>query len=374
MISKKRPYLVIPKLIEQPTWGGDYILQMKKWTDIPALQGKKIGQSYELFGRSKLLLDITDTDFNRFLPEFGMTDGNSTGEFHLIEGKDYITLRHLVHDMPLLVKLNQASGNSFQLHIKPGAQHSRWKPKPESWYYLEDGFLSFGIKKGINIDEYKKTCHAINDKMKELSLKIIAGEMGIEEAKKISTAYIKELNPWQYVNRYDAKKYSLVDLSMGGLHHSWEEDKERFPRGNVVYEVQQDVMDPVCTIRSFDQGKFKSDGAIREIHIDDYFAALDTDESHNDFANATKTRVGNRLLTTPYYCMDIIEVDGETSATTGKSFVHLFVRDGAVEVTCDGGSVRVGTGHSCFLPQEAGFFKIKSMGKQAVVLKTYIEK
>lgn len=373
MISNKRPYLIVPKLIEQPTWGGDYILKMKRWNDIAELKDKKIGQSFELFGRSKLLLDITDTDYNRFLPEFGSADGlGESSEFHLVEGKDFITLSHLVKNMPLLIKMNQAFGNSFQLHIKPGTTHPHWKPKPESWYYFEPGYVTFGIKKGIDIEEYKRVCHEINNKMAELSNQIKAGEKSLEDAKKESAEFIAARDPHQYVNMHETQKDSIVDLSGGAIHHSWEEDRARCPQGNIVYEVQLDVMDPLCTIRSFDQGKFKADGSIRRIHIDDYFEYIDTDPEHNDIANGTRVRQGDSILKTPFYIMDIVETDHEVSGTTGKSFVHLFVREGMVEVSCDGGMVRVGTGHSCFLPAEVGFYKIKSMGGKVVVLKTFI--
>ncbi len=373
MISSKRPYLIVPKLIEQPTWGGDYILKLKNWNELAELKEKKIGQSYELFGRSKLLVDITDTDFNRFLPEFGTADGlGETSEFHLVEGKDYITLAHLERNMPLLIKINQAYGNSFQLHIKPGTAHPHWKPKPESWFYFEPGLVTFGLKKGINIEDYKRVCHEINDMMSRLSNQIKAGEKSFEDARKESAEFIAACDPHQYVNLHETQKDSIIDLSMGAIHHSWEEDRTRYPQGNVVYEVQQDVMDPLCTIRSFDQGKFKSDGSIRKIHIDDYFQYIDADPAHNDIANGARAREGNSILKTPYYSMDIIETDSQSSQTTGNSFAHLFVKEGSVEVNTDHGMVRVGTGHSCFLPHEAGFYKIKSMQGKAVVLKTYI--
>lgn len=374
MISQKRPYLIVPFLIEQPTWGGDYILGLKGWSAHENLQNKKIGQSYELFGRSKLLLTITDTDFNRFLPEFGSADGMGTAnqDSHLVEGKDYVVISQLVKYMPLLVKMNQAYGNSFQLHIKPGVTHPHWKPKPESWYYFEPGLVTFGIKNGIEIDEYKRMCHAVNNMMTQLSHQVVAQELSLVDAQKQAQEFIQSHDPHRFVNLHETQKDSIIDLSGGAVHHSWEENREKFPRGNILYEVQLDVMDPLCTIRSFDQGKIKSDGGIRKIHIDDYFEFIDTDPSHNDIRNATFTRQGDRLLQTPYYNMDVVEVAGETSGTTGNSFVHLFVKEGIAEVSTNEGQVRVGTGHSCFIPQPAGFYKMKSFGQSATLLKTYL--
>ncbi len=373
MYSLKRPFLVIPRLIEQPTWGGDYILEMKGWSELPQLKGKKIGQSYELFGRSKLLLNVNDTDFNRFLPEISSADGNlmQDQDFHLLEGKDYITVGHIAKHMPLLLKMNQAYGNSFQLHIKPGVSHSHWKPKPESWYYFEPGLVSFGIKEGVDLNEYKNICHLVNNEMMRLSNLVKSGEMPIEQAKNQAHIFIANNNPKQFVNIHETQKDSIIDLSAGAVHHSWEEDRQQFPSGNILYEIQLDVMDPICTIRSFDQGKMKEDGSIRKIHIDDYFRFIDSDPLANDIKNATRLPDGNSLLKTPYYFMDRLEISHDFGDHTGNNFVHLFVRQGAIEVDGPEGNVRVGQGHSCFIPKECGFYKIKPQTGKATILKSY---
>lgn len=390
-VSYGRPYLVIPKLIQQPTWGGDYLVKLKNWSQKNILQDKKIGQSYELFGDSKLALYTKDSRDKHFIPEIGFPDKSDILNelFPLEEKKDYITLSEWVkeeginllgknvvdtyHKMPLLIKLTHAAGNSFQLHVKPSQKHPHWKPKPESWYYFEDGLVTYGVKKGVDMTQYKKTCVEIDNFMKNISSQIQKGEVTIEEGNKKAQAFIKEKNPWQFVNKYVANKYDLIDLSMGGVHHSWEEDKENFPQGNILFEIQQDVMDPIATIRSFDQGKIKSDGTIRSLNIDNYFEIIDTDPQHNDIENIKQKRQGDRLLTTPYYCLDIIEVKDKVEETIKDSFVHLHVRDGEVEVVTDEGSVNVSKGHSCFVPYGAGRYTIMSKSEGSVVLKTFIE-
>ena len=55
---KIQPYIVVPTLIEQPTWGGEYIGNLKGLAQ-ENLGGKKIGQSYELFRDSNLSLKKT---------------------------------------------------------------------------------------------------------------------------------------------------------------------------------------------------------------------------------------------------------------------------------------------------------------------------
>jgi mannose-6-phosphate isomerase class I len=105
-----------------------------------------------------------------------------------------------------------------------------------------------------------------------------------------------------------------------------------FSHGVINYEIQQNVMDPASTIRSFDKGKIKDDGSIRKIHIEDYFKYLDTDPIHNNLQKMTPKKQGNRLLTTEFYCLDILEVNDEIIDLTRDSFVDLFVREGKVLV------------------------------------------
>lgn len=389
-MDSKRPYLIITKLIEQPTWGGTYICQLKQWQSVDFLNGKKIGQSYELFGGSKLAVGITDTNSPDFVPEMGFADKNDTipDHFHLQPGSGYITMADMVrdhgvqfigkkvmeahHGMPLLIKLNQASGNSFQLHLRPHQTHPRWKPKAESWYYLQDGRLTFGVKAGADIQAYKRACHKINTYMKDLSTKIKAGSISLTAARAEAIAFVTAENPWQYVNVHDAKRNTVIDLSHGGIHHSWEENVLPGSPGNVIYEVQQDVMDPECTIRSFDQGKIKDSGDIREIHIDDYFDALDTDPEHNDITKATFIQNGNQLLRTPIYNMDLLTITGTASDSCNDSFSHIFVESGAVEVSTIGGTVTAGTGHSVFVPHECGEYGITAISSPAKVIKTFM--
>lgn len=371
MAIDKRPYLIIPKLIEQPTWGGNYILCTKGWDSQPSLQGRKIGQSYELFGRSKLALYTNDSTHPAFVPEFGFADKPDTTVQNnsLREGKDYLFLDSLIKQ-PLLIKFTQAAGNSFQLHIKPSVHNVHWRPKPESWYFFEDGYLTLGIKKNADMGAYRKTCEEIDLYMKGLSQRVRSGDVSVGSAREEARSFIQKKDPWQFVNTYEVEQDTLIDLSMGGTHHSWEEDKEKYPLGNVLYEVQLDVMDPVSTIRSFDQGKIKDDGSIRPLNISDYFRYIDTDPTHNNLSAFKKKPQSNCLLKTPFYSLDRIDVKGMQMDSAEKSFLHFFMKKGAAKIRCSGGEVYITEGHSCFIPPHAGQVEIKA--RQAVILKTYI--
>ena len=354
MLKNKKPYLIIPKLIEQPTWGGDYIVRMKGWSKVKDFDGVRIGQSYELFSGSKLLSKITSTDDPKFIGELGSPDDskvlNNPG---YKEGEDFVNIREVtsLDDRVLLIKLNQSNGNSFQLHIKKDIHNQRWRPKPETWYYLEDGLVTFGIRRGVNLKDYKNACKSIEAKMKDLSSRIRNNDLSLNDARLQSEEFIRKINPWQYVNLHIIKKHSVVDPSAGGIHHSWEEDIENHPLGNVLYEIQKDVMDPVSTIRSFDKGKIKDDGTIREIHIDDYFKYLDTDTENNDIGKISQEKKGSSLIKNEDYVLDIFEIETEMKDKTNGSYSHLFVREDKIKVEAEDGSVVLSAGHSCFIPE-----------------------
>jgi mannose-6-phosphate isomerase class I len=335
MSLQKKPYLIIPFLIEQPTWGGEYICEKKGWLHKTGLEGKKIGQSYELYDRSLLATTITSTSDVRFGPTV----------------EDTISISSFREERPFpLIKFTQAKGNSFQLHVKPNVTDSRWKQKAESWYYFENGKITYGIKKGIDISKYKETCIAINNTMKKISKMLEEKTISKEQAQKEAKSFIHEKNPWQFVNVHEVKRGDIVDLSGGGLHHSWEEDMVNYPMGNILYEVQQDVMDPICTIRSFDQGKFKDDGTIREIHIDDYFKYIDTDEKRNTLS-IEKNKNGV-LFDTDYYSLSLLSLSKSERFESSTSFHHLFVKEGKIVVSdMSGNTTNVEQGHSCFIPK-----------------------
>jgi mannose-6-phosphate isomerase class I len=390
MNLEKKPYLIVPKLIQQPTWGGTHIPCLKSWEEKTFFIDKKIGQSYELFGNSKIIFSLKTTRDPRFQPEVGWADREEIINelFTLKKNVDYFVLSEMVDayptfllgkkifekfgKMPLLIKMTESQGNSYQLHIKPSVFHPRWRPKAESWYFFEDGLITFGIKPGSDLAEYKKTCQEIEKKMQFLSQRVVNKKLPLDQAEREAAAFIKKLNPRQFVNLYPIKKYSLVDLSPGGIHHSWEEDKRLCPEGNIVYEIQQDVMDPVCTIRCFDQGKFKKDGTVREINIDDYFNFLDTLPDHNRLENMLQKKVGENLLKTPYYSLDLLTIKNNRQEKTNDSFVHLFVREGEVEVIGPAGSVFLSAGHSCLIPEFVKIYEIKTKSITSVILKTYI--
>lgn len=350
-----RPYLIVPQLIEQPTWGGDYIVNLKGWKNRKGLGQKKIGQSYELSGKSLLATNIISSD------DKGLYKPNTTTPLESVLEPD--------ESMPLLIKLNQARGNSFQLHIKPHEQGGVWKPKPESWYFLEKGYVTLGLNPQTSVEDYKKTCQIIERCMKDMSRQVKDKVLPLDRARKQVNAFIQQQNPWQFVNQYQIDQFDLIDLSMGAIHHSWEEDLDN-DVGNVVYEVQLDVTDDESTMRSFDQGKIKDDGSIRPIAIDDYFAHIDTNPKHNTFEYLKRTPDGNTLLKTDHYVLERLEVSGKLLQQTREMWHHIYVQSGVIELIGAGTTLYISKGHSCFIPSSVNKYVISS--DQATILVTHL--
>ncbi|MFC1653451.1 hypothetical protein ACFL1M_01225 [Patescibacteria group bacterium] len=387
-----KPYIIIPNLIEQPTWGGEYITKYKQLKN-EKLQNKKIGQSYELYEHSNFSKK-TSTE-NTPTIEFGVPnnprisktfgDGFPINIQELIDEDPAKTLGERaikIHGekMGVLIKFTQAKGNSYQLHAKKKSKN--WQPKPESWYYLEPGLITLGVKKNINWNDYQETCFKINNFAKELSSQIKSGLKKVDEARNDLKDFISKHNPEKYVNLIETKKEEAIDLSECGVHHSWEESG-KYPQGNIVYEVQKNVYDPVSTIRSFDKGKIKDDGSIRAIQLDDYFKHIDKSEEANDFKThivspitieKTNSFLVERLFINKNYILDKMVLSEEMSnnhTTTSKSFHHLFVKEGKIQINSDQNQLTLTKGFSAFIPASTGKYKIIP-DEDTVILKTHL--
>ena len=391
----KRPYLVIPKLIEQPTWGGDYIVKAKSWSLRKDLQDRKIGQAYELFHESNLSLlhNSADPKFTGEITTSSSADKITSvpnslklAEFLKISpievlGSDMV--KKFGPKMPLLIKFTQSLGNSFQIHIKDGTYNTFWQSKPESWYFFEPGLLTLGVKSGIDWNKYEAAVTELQDQIMEISLSVQDGKMNHADAKKKIEQLIQKYNPLQYVNLVYPEKDAIIDLSECGLHHSWEEDAKKFPSGNVVYEVQLNVMDGISTIRSFDKGKMAADGSVRPLYVDDYFEFIDRSGRTNNPKShilesksvaKTKSYSHDRLLQTKYYTLDRVNLFGKSAklAQNFKSFRHVFIKEGEVELESGSTKLHLTQGHSAFVPAACGNFVIKNLiSKPTTVLITY---
>lgn len=381
-----RPYLVLPKLISQPTWGGQYIATSKGWQTDLDLMKVKVGQSYELFSGSNLSLADT-TDHPSFVYELtdSSTAANATRPAHSIPLTSLIardpdqTLGSGRTAMNLLIKYTQALGNSFQVHLRDGVQDPKFKPKPESWYFFEPGLITLGAKPGISWSEYERVCHYIDTVIARIGSQVAAGELAFHDAQSQIERLLKDQDPWRFVNTLPVAAGELVDLTAGGIHHSWEEDAARAPKGNILYELQVDAMDDISTFRSFDKGKVGTSGQVRSLQIEEYFKAIDRTPQANDPSSHIRTAAPatkstnytlGHLMQSKYYNLDQLDLHA-AGAIFGQditSFRHLFVKSGRISVATEGATVTVGMAHSCFIPAGALEYHVTGLSPSSQVL------
>ncbi len=384
-----RPYLVHPKLIEQPTWGGQYIAGAKGWGAHPDLARVKIGQSYELFSGSNLSLAESSND-----PTFTyeLTDRDAVAQ---ATAPDYsVPLASLTSDEPakvlgpnksvlnLLIKYTQALGNSFQVHLKDGVSHPVFKPKPESWYYFEPGLITFGVKPDIDWAEYERVCREIESAIKQIGEHLAAKTITYDGAQAEIKVLLENKDPWRFVNAVPTAKDQLVDLSAGGIHHSWEEDATHAPLGNILYELQAEALDNISTFRNFDKGKIGQSGKIRDLQIDEYFLAIDRSPEANDPKRHMRTARNvkstddyslGRLMASNYYSLDKLDLRRQQANYTEEitGYRHLFVKSGRITVAAGDTAITVGTAHSCFIPAAAQLYHVTSLTPASEVLVSF---
>ena len=363
------PWQVQDELIEQPSWGGRYIIDLKGLSDDPQWSGKKVGQSYELAKASKLI----DPDGGGLKSLSELIQADPAG---LLGQK---VLDKFGSDLSLLIKLTQAKGNSFQVHLPEGKTLNHWVPKPEAWFYLAPGLFTFGLKAGTSFEAYSRVLHTIDDEMGRLSREVQSGRFTVEEARAQAKLRIQSLDPYAYVNLVEAHTDDVIDLTAGGIHHSWEEDAVRFPDGNLVYEVQVDVPDDRCSMRGFDKGKVLGDGSLRPTHVADYLATIEQDPVHNELSQhirkpivVTEGATGKveSLFRTAHFATDRLTVSAGATLpqSLAEGFHHLFVHAGTAAV----GGRTLEQGRSYLMPASIGEYEIEASGGEAVLLKTYL--
>ena len=326
------PWQVKDELIEQPSWGGQYIIDLKGLSNDAQWKGKKVGQSYEL-AKASMLID---------------PDGGKTVSLHDWIASDPAgalgqkVLDKFGSELSLLIKLTQAKGNSFQVHLPEGKTLGHWIPKPEAWFYLAPGLYTFGLKAHTDFEAYSRVLHTIDDEMGRLSREVKSGRFTVDEARAQAQERIHSLDPFAYVNLVEAHTDDVIDLTAGGIHHSWEDDSVRFPDGNLVYEVQVDVPDDKCSMRGFDKGKILDDGSLRPTHVADYLATINQDPAHNELSqhirkplfvedkNGAKTE---NIFRTAHFNTDRLTITAGSSLpqSLADGFHHVFVHAGSAD-------------------------------------------
>jgi mannose-6-phosphate isomerase class I len=366
-------YFVIPQLIEQPTWGGSYIGDSKGISKYLETKKIKVGQSYEFFSGSYVApaKDLEKTKAEKipfFIKRSDVKKPELINKLKSIKELSKTDLKSIFGKSRIpdfLVKFTQAKGNSFQIH--PGRKTTKYKPKPESWYFFEKGRATLGLKPNIDLELYKATLEHIYEKTAELSKAVKKKKMKIDQARKEMKSIIEIGQPLNFVNYVKLDTNHVVENYMGGVHHSWEEDEVEIPNGNIVYEVQLDVADEESTIRGYDKGKLMDDGSYREVDIENYFKYIDTSGLYNDptrfikkpiILKETASYSLKKIFDCPYYQMDELNVF-KTYDVEDLGFRHLFVRSGEGTLQTESEKITLRKGWSYLLTPDIKKINIK---------------
>lgn len=390
-MSVIQPTYIIPLLVEQPTWGGNYIATQKQLTN-PLVVDKKIGQSFELFGGSWVTsaspitfayATATEIQHPIFADE---TQPKETLQSWIEQDSQAVlgskAIQRGWQSMQVLIKFTQAQNNSYQVHVKPDKEFGKWLPKPESWYFVEKGKATLGLADVTKSEEYKKRCLEIDQHAHHLSELVQAGQLTVDAARQQLNTFINQDHPRRFVNTVSIEKGAIIDLSQGGTHHSWEMGDD-IPEGNIVYEVQVDVQDEFCTLRSFDQGNIKSDGSVRPLTIEDYFRALDLTPDSNtpsQFLQKSEekydqTATVQTLFENQFYVTELLTVKKSYTGKyteTQESFHHLYSLMDSFTVTVGEKSWFVPAGWSFFIPANVGRYQVLAEGEDCQVLITHL--
>lgn len=366
-------YLVVPKLIIQKTWGGDYIPTRKNIS----LQDMPIGQSYEFYSESKII----QADSVKKLEKYPYIVGSNSPKDEKIynKNKNIIDLSSVDakkifgrRQIPnILIKFTQAKGNSYQIH--PKYSSGKYKPKAESWLFFEKGKATIGLKPNADLAQYKKICEQINKLAQDLSKQVIKKQITLKTAQKELDQFIELNDPIQFVNVVNFMKNAIVEFIRGGIHHSWEEDIFSIPEGNIVFEVQQDVSDELSTIRTFDKGKFMPDGSIRPLDIKSYFKYIDTNKNNNNPKNLIRNSIRlkevhgwtlNKIFHNAFYNTDQLIVS-DSYELTDLGFRHIFVKSGEGIIETDDQEIELKTGWSYLHSQDIETTTITNTASQS---------
>lgn len=366
-------YFVIPQLIEQPTWGGSYIGDSKGISKYLTTKKIKVGQSYEFFSGSyiapaKDVEKMKNEKIPFYLKKAGAKKPELVNKLKSIKELSKSDLKQIFgkNRIPdILIKFTQAKGNSFQLH--PSKKSGKYKPKPESWFFFEKGRATLGLRPNIDLELYKATLEHICNKTEELSKAVKKKKMKIDQARKELRSIIEIGQPLNFVNYVKLDTNQVVENYTGGVHHSWEEDENEIPNGNIVYEVQLDVADDESVIRAFDKGKLMDDGSYREVDIDNYFKHLDTSGLYNDptrfikkpiILKETASYSLKKVFDSSYYQMDELNVF-KTYEVEDLGFRHLFVRSGEGTLQTENEKITLRKGWSYLLTPDIKEVTIK---------------
>lgn len=338
-----RPYIVVPTLIPQPTWDGDYIASHKRIKEL--IGNLNIGQSYELFSGSFLSSRRSSTH----LPSLHLADGNdpTTIPKAIVANDQLISLQDLInidpkavlgqkamdgysYQMNLVIQITQSKSIKFQLpEPNPTSQRSS---NPKACLFLEPGRLT----SGANLEKFQNDLTAKTDNQS------------------ISSRF-KTIN----ISKNQVADFSKVSLNFA------RNDRNFLPDGNVMFMLEANLFDATAH-------PVRSDDPITDKECQKHSYSFATDLKKSKIHKRSSTQTIKSHLTTPYYRLDEWIFSSPLSnkfTTTTDCFQHLFVRSGRVEFAShDGTRLEISQGFGVFVPASTGAYSLLPRGTKPVAV------
>lgn len=218
-----------------------------------------------------------------------------------IAGSDETLYNHIGKELPILIKIIQAN-DTLSVQVHPGDEYSRKyendNGKTECWYVLEakeGATLVCGIKDGHTKDSFAKV--------------------------------IEEGNIENHLERVSVKSGDMIYIPSGTVH--------AIEGGLKILEVQQssDV-----TYRMYDWGRDREMHIEKSLDVIDY-EGLNKGGKIDNFTN----------LSTPYFTVEKVIVDGEYCGCVSSEFESFTVIEGSGFITDGTDSVEIGKEETVYI-------------------------
>jgi mannose-6-phosphate isomerase len=141
-------------------------------------------------------------------------------------------------------------------------------------------------------------------------------------------------------------------------------------KGCLLLEIQQNSN---TTYRVYDWGRLGHDGKPRELHVDQAMRVLSWDDDGDPKVVPDRVERGDRttrwrLIDSPLFRVDRIELGGSLTVTDNAGFQALFVASGSVVVESEAHKEEVALGTSCLVPAAVPTFTLTPLNGTAEVI------
>jgi len=304
-------------------WGGT-ALKERFGFDIP--EGKKIGE----------LWTVSDNRTAVSVIDGGEFDGKKISDVTLEFAESLYGKGKKYERFPLLIKIVDAQ-DKLSVQVHPDDEYARKYEngdlgKTEMWYIIDakpGAKLVCGLKEGITREEFIK----------------LLEEERLEEC-------LKEV---------EVKAGDVVYIPAGMVHAIGE--------GILICEIQQNSD---LTYRVYDYNRVDEKGKKRELHVDKALDVIDFELKSDKIVPMFEEIKGGRIaraVESPYFNVEIIELDEKMEFETYDRFETLTSVEGILEVEWEEGTKVVKAGETIVIPASVDKYKVKGKAK---FLKAYV--